>query len=208
MYRRPASQAVLVLLFPLLLAFTTIVVAGLAGFVTIGLILGGIELLLGAVLLAALSPLIMVRADGIRIWHGFQFVNIGIGEVAGVGMLYTHTAGYGGGWRLVIWREDGSSEATGFTYLPGRRPSLPPGKRHWVRQATYDPVASSQITALNAGRAATVGGEIYKDVLAAQGPGGQLATRHLEKHQPSIMLAPYTRVIAYWSPDGDSGHCR
>jgi len=195
----------------MLLAYMTILVVGVAGSARIGLILGGIELSLGAFTLAALSPLIMLRADEIRIWHGFRFVNIGMSEIAGTGMLYAHTAGYGGSWCLTIWRDDGSNETTGFTYLRGRSPRLAPGKGarwNWARQATYDPVASSQIPALNASRAATVGRDICKRVLAAQGPTGQLATRHLEKHQAPIRLAPYTQVIAYWSPDGQCGHCQ
>jgi hypothetical protein len=210
-YRRPASQtallAVLVVLLPM---YITILIAGVAGSVKIGLILGGIELLLGAVVLAALSPLIMLRGDEVRIWHGFRFTNIGISDIAGVGMLYAHTAGYGGSWRLFIWRDDGSIEGTSCTYLLGRSPRLAPGtgRWNWARQANYDPVASSEVPALDASRAATVGRDICKRVLAAQGPDGQLATRHREKHQPPIRIAPYTQLIAYWSPDGQTGHCR
>jgi hypothetical protein len=186
-------------------AYFTVFVAAVVRSVPAGLILGGIELLLAAILVAALNPLIMLRADEIRIWHGFRFINIGISEIAGIGMLYAHTAGHGGSWKLTIWRADGSSEATDFFYVP----RLPAGKGvRWVRQASYDPVASGEIPALDASRAATVGWDISKRVLAAQGPGGQLATRHLETHQPSIRLAPYTQVIAYWSPDGQCGHCR
>jgi hypothetical protein len=190
--------------------YITILIVGVVGSVKIGLILGGIELLPGAVALAALSPLIMLRVDEIRIWHGFRFTNIGIGDIAGIGMLYAHTAGYGGYWRLFVWRDDGSMEGTEFTYLLGRSPRLAPGKGrwNWARQATYDSVASTEIKALNASRAATVGRDICKRVLAAQGPDGPLATRHLEQHQPPTRLAPYTEVTAYWSPDGQTGHCR
>jgi hypothetical protein len=195
----------------IMLAYLTILIAAVAGWVQIGLIVCGVELSLGVVMLAALSPLIMLRADEIRIWHGFRFINIGISEIAGVGMLYAHTAGAGGSWCLTIWRDDGSNEATGFAYLRGRSPRLAPGpggRWNWARQANYDPVASSQIPALSASRAATIGRDICDRVLDAQGPNGQLATRHLEKHQLPVRLAPYTQVIAYWSPDGQCGHCR
>lgn len=57
-------------------------------------------------------------------------------------------------------------------------------------------------------RAATVGRDICKHVLAAQGPDGLLAISHQEKHQPPIRIAPYTQPIAYWSPDGQTSHCR
>ena len=63
-------------------------------------------------MLAALSPLIMLRADEIRIWHGFRFTNIGMNDIAGIGMLYAHTTGYGGDWRLIVWRDYGSMERT------------------------------------------------------------------------------------------------
>jgi hypothetical protein len=99
---------------------------------------------------------------------------------------------------------------TEFTYLLGRGPRLAPGKGrwNWARQANYDPVASSEIPALNASRPAAVGRDLSERVLAAQGPDGQLATRHLEKHQHPVQLAPYIRVVANWSPDGQSDHCR
>ncbi len=209
-YRRPVGQTATLSLPVLLAMFMTILIAGVAGSVKIGLILGGVELLLGAVAVAALTPLMMLRPDAIRIWHGVRFTNIGISDIAGIGMLYAHTAGYGGYWRLFIWRDDGSMEGTAFTYLLGRSPRLAPGKGrwNWARQANYDPVAPSQIPALSASRAATVGRDLCQRVLAAQGPGGQLATRHQEKHQPPIRVAPYTQLIAYWSPDGQTGRCR
>jgi hypothetical protein len=209
-YRRPPSQYAALAVPFVMLAFFTVAIAGVAGSVRIGLILGSIELSLGAVTVEALSPLIMLRADEIRIWHGFRFTNIGMNEIAGIGMLYAHTAGYGGNWRLTIWRDDGSMERTEFTFLLGRSPRLAPGKGrwNWARQANYDPVASSEIPALSASRPAAVGRDLSERVLAAQGAGGQLATRHLEKHQHPVRLAQYTQVVAFWSPDGQSGHCR
>jgi hypothetical protein len=208
-YWRQASQTALAAVPLALLAFMTITIAGAFGSVHIGLILGGVEVLLGGALIAATSPAIMLGTDAIRIWHGLKFINIGVSEIAGVGMLYSHTAGYGGSWRLSIWRDDDSCEATGYTYLLGRAPRLAPGKgERWVRQATYDPVAASEIPALNASRAATVGKDVCQRILAIQGPDGELATRHLEKHQRPVRLTPYTQVIAYWSPDGQTGHCR
>jgi hypothetical protein len=53
-----------------------------------------------------------------------------------------------------------------------------------------------------------VGKDLCQRILAAQGPDGELATRHLEKYQRPIQPTPYTRVTAYWSPDGQTGHCR
>lgn len=153
------------------LAVLTILVASPSH---VGLILSGVELALGPALIAALSPLIMLSAEEIRIWHGFRFINIGISEIAGVGLLYTHTAGYGGSWRLTIWRGDGSYEATDFARLLRRN------------AAAYDPVASSELPALNACRAATISRDIYKRVAAAQGPDGQLATRHLASTVPEM----------------------
>lgn len=71
-YRRSASQTAGLALMFLWLALLTLLVVGVAGSVLIGLILGGIELALGAVLLAVASPLIMLRADDIRIWRGWS----------------------------------------------------------------------------------------------------------------------------------------
>jgi hypothetical protein len=209
-YRRPVGQIAMLSILVSLPMYLTILIAAVAGSLKIGLILACIELLLGIAVLAALSPLMMLRPDEIRIWHGFRFTNIGINDIAGIGMLYAHTVGYGGYWQLFIWRDDGSMEGTGFTYLLGRSPRLAPGKGrwNWARQANYDPVAPSQTPALSASRAATVAQDVCKRVLAAQGPGGSLATRHQEKHQLPVQVAPYTQVIAYWSPDGQTGHCR
>jgi hypothetical protein len=209
-YRRPARQNTVLALLVVLPVFFTIALASSARAAQIGLILAGIELALGAALLAVLSPLIMLGPDAIRIWHGFRFTNIGIGEIAGVGMLYAHTPGFGGGWRVTLWREDGTFETTAVTYL--QRPREPSPKEvedeRGVRWASYDPVASSEIPALNACRAAVASRDICNRVIAAQGPHGRLATGRLEKLQPRIPLKPYTEVVAYWSPDGDYGHCR
>ena len=195
-------------LYVVLVACMTLLFAGTAGSVLAGLVLGGLELALGGVLLAALTPLIMLRADLIRIWHGFKFTNIGISQIAGIGMLYIHTPGYGGYWTLTLWRDDESIETTGVTYLRGKRPRLAPGKGpRWVRQANYDPVAASQIPALDASRGASVGKDICQRVLAAQGPDGQLAARHLECQPHPLRLRQYELVIAYWSPDGQAGRC-
>lgn len=73
---------------------------------------------------------------------------------------------------------------TGFTHTLGRI-HLAPGKgERWVRQATYDPLASTEIPALNESRAAAVGRDVCQRVLAAQGHDGKLARRHLEKKSP------------------------
>lgn len=187
--------------------FLTLIVVSAAGFVLTGLILAGAGFLADAALVAALSPQMMLREDLIRIWHGFRFTNIGVSEIAGVGLLYTHVAGYGGDWRLAIWRDDGSRQDTACRYRPRRE--LAPGRKQprWVRQAAYDPVAASEIPALEASRAAAVARDICRRVLAAQGPAGQLATRHLEKHEHPLRTAAFTQVIAYWSPDGQAGRC-
>jgi hypothetical protein len=207
-YQRPARHNAALIVYALVLALITLVGATAGGFVLIGLILAGIELVLIAVLVVALSPLIMLRADEIRIWHGFRFTNIGIGEIAGLGMLYTHTVGSGGYWAVAVWRDDGSYEATAVTFLLGRMPLAPGKGARWMRQATYDPVAASEIPALNKSRAATICRDLCERVLAAQGPDGPLATRHLEKHQRPVRPAPFIQLIAYWSPDGQFGRCR
>ena len=208
-YRRPAGQITALALYLVMLpVFATIVFASSAGAAQIGLILGGIEVVLGAALLAVLSPLIMLSTDAIRIWHGFRFTNIGISEIAGVGMLYARTTGSpkSSAWRVTIWRENGSFETTGLIHFQTRHTKE---EQHWeIRWGGYDPVAPSQIPALNACRAAAVSRDICNRVTAAQGPHGQLRDRHLEKVQPRVPLQPYTEVIAYWSPDGEYGHCQ
>ncbi len=196
-YWRPASHYAFLALFLVLLVFMTVIGAAIFGFAQLALILSGVELLAAVVLAAALSPMIMLRPDLVRIWHGVKFVNIGTSEVAGIGMLCTRGFGYRGncGWRLYIWRADGTGEMTGYVYLP----------RHQRTPSKYDPVAASEIPDLNASRAATVGRDLDQRLLAVQGADGPLATRRLEQHNRAVSLDPYTRVIAYWSPDGQTG---
>ncbi len=189
--------AALALSFVPLVLVTVVGVDIVGGRAQLGLILGGVELLAAVVLAAALVPVIMLRPDLVRIWHGLKFVNIGTSEVAGIGMLCTR----GGGirveirWRLYIWRSDGTGERTGYVYVP-RRMRMP---------SNYDPVAASEIPDLKASRAATVGRDLDRRLLAAQEADGPLATRRLEQHSLAVRLDPYDRAIAYWSPDGQIG---
>ena len=199
-YWRPASQSALLVLS--LVPLVLLTVGGpeiFGGPWKLGLILGGVELLAAAVLAAALSPVIMLRPDLVRIWHGFKFVNIGTSEVAGIGMLCTRDSGIRGvviGWRLYIWRADGTGERTGYVYMP-RRLRMP---------FNYDPVAAGEIPGLNASRAAAVARDLDRRLLAIQGAQGPLATQRLEQHSRAVRLGPYDWVIAYWSPDGQTGH--
>jgi hypothetical protein len=201
-YWRPASQSALLLLSlaPLLL-MTVIFPEVFGGPLMLGLVLGGVELLAAVALAAALSPVIMLRPDLVRVWHGFKFVNIGTSEVAGIGMLCTRSDGIRGvviGWRLYIWRDDGTGERTGYVYMPGlRRLRMP---------SNYDPVAASEVPGINASRAAAAGRDVHRRLLAIQGPEGPLATQRLEQHSRAVRLGPYERIIAYWSPDGQTGH--
>jgi hypothetical protein len=67
------------------LILMTLLVTGFAGVFRSGLLLSGAEALLSALLLVSLSPVLLIRSDLIRIWRGYRFTNIGIGEVAGIG---------------------------------------------------------------------------------------------------------------------------
>jgi hypothetical protein len=58
---------------------------------------------------------------------------------------------------------------------------------------------------MNASRAAAVGRDLDRRLLAMQGAEGPLATQRLEQHSRAVRLDPYARVIAYWSPDGQTG---
>jgi hypothetical protein len=179
------------------LGFVTAAISSTLASARLALILCGAEVLAAVALGAALSPVIMLRQDLIRIWHGFKFVNIGTNEVAGIGMLCTRDAG---GrqirWRLCIWRADGTGERTSYLYVPCRLRN----------PSTYDPVAAREIPGLDASRPATVARDLEQRLLAAQGAGGPLATRHLEQHGRALRLDRYDRVIAYWSPGGQTGH--
>lgn len=201
-YRRPPKQLALLALLPVYgLLFPVLMAAGL-GDALPGLIAGAaLAVALGCVV-AALSRLVMLRADLIRIWHGFRFTNIGLSEIAGIGLLYSQFAGQYGGWSLYVWRDFGPMEPAGFLYRPRRRVN-----GSWATQPRYDPVADSELPALAASRAAVVCQDIYRRDLAAQGSAGPLATLELQKHQPRVRLSPNTRVIAYWSPDGQAGRC-
>ena len=99
-------------------------------------------------------------------------------------------------WRLCIWRADGTGERTSYFYVP----------RRLRNPSTYDPVAASEIAGLNASRPATVARDLEQRLLVAQGAGGPLATQHLEQHSRALRLDRYDRVIAYWSPGGQTGH--
>jgi hypothetical protein len=177
--------------------FATVVGAIIFGFAQLALLLAGVELLAAVVMAAALSPMIMLRPDLVRIWHGVKFVNIGADEVAGIGMLCTRSDAVrdNSRWRLYIWRADGTGEMTGYTYMP-RRLRTPPN---------YDPLAASEIAGLDVSRVATVGRDLEQRLLAAQGANGPLATRHLEQHSRAVRLDRYARVLGYWSPDGQTG---
>ena len=192
------------------LILITLLVTGLAGVFRIGLLLSGAEALLGALFLVSLSPVLLIRSDLIRIWHGYRFTNIGIGEVAGIGLLYTRKVGRDGDWRLYIWRDYGGFEEIGIGCLL-RQSNLRKTaayRRNWAAAANFDPVAAIEIPELTASRGARVAQEICQRVLAAQGPEGPLQTRQLEKHQPPMWIKPGTQIIAYWSPDGQYGRCR
>jgi hypothetical protein len=209
-YWQPGKVYALMALELVFLGLMTAAISSTLASAQLALILCGAEVLAAAVLGAALSPVIMLRQDLIRIWHGFKFVNIGTSEVAGIGMLCTR--GPGGGplmsvrWRLYIWRADGTGERTSYFYVP--RPG------HWLSlkaasqfyPSTYDPVAASEIPGLNASRPATVARDLEHRLLAAQGADGPLATMHLEQRSRALRLDRYDRVIAYWSPGGQTGH--
>jgi hypothetical protein len=182
------------------LAFITAGISSTLASAQLALILCGAEVLAAIFLGAALSPVLMLRPDLIRIWHGFKFVNIGTSEVAGLGMLCARSvSGNGIRWRLCIWRADGTGERTSYFYVPRR---LQTSLRY---PSNFDPLAASEIPGLNASRPATVARDLEQRLLAAQGADGPLATRHLEQHSRALRLDRYERVIAYWSPDGQTG---
>lgn len=196
-YWRLANYYSVMALSLVLLVFLTVVGALTFGIGQLALILSGGELLAVAILTAALSPVIMLRPDLVRIWHGLKFVNIGTNEVAGIGLLCTRTSGLRNDshWRLYIWRADGTGEMTGYLYAPLR-----------LRTRTnYDPMAASEIADLEASRYAAICRDLNQRLLAAQGAGGALATRRLEQHSRAVRLDPYNRVLGYWSPDGQTG---
>jgi hypothetical protein len=207
---RSRLQAVGVALLVAYLILITLLVTGFAGVFRIGLLLSGAEALLGALLLMSLSPVLLIRSDLIRIWHGYRFTNIGIAEVCGIGLLYTRKVGRDGDWRLYIWRDYGGFEETGIRCLlrQSNKRKNAAYRRNWAATANFDPVAAIEIPELAASRGARVAQEICQRVLAAQGPEGPLQTRQLEKHQPPIWIKPDTQITAYWSPDGQYGRCR
>jgi hypothetical protein len=189
-------------------AFLALITAGISftlASAQLALILCGAEVLAAVFLGVALSPVLMLRPDLIRIWHGFKFVNIGTSEVAGIGLLCTRSdvgTGRGGNdirWRLWIWRADGTGERTSYFYVPRH---LQTSLRYPLK---YDPLAASEIPGLNASRPATVARDLQQRLVAAQGAGGPLATRHLEQHSRALQLGPYQRLLAYWSPNGQTG---
>jgi hypothetical protein len=202
-YWQPGKVYALMAFDLVVVGFMTAGISSIIGSAQLALILCGAEILVAVVLGAALSPVIMLRQDLIRIWHGFKFVNIGTNEVAGVGLLCTRSAG---GtqvrWRLCVWRADGTGERTSYFYVPRYFYVL----RRLRDPSTYDPVAASEIPGLNASRPATVARDLEQRILAAQGADGPLATQHLEQHSRALRLDRYDRVIAYWSPGGQTGH--
>lgn len=209
-YREPGAQSAMSLLMVAPLLVPTLILPAAFGALKLGLILAGVEVLLAAAATVALSRVILLREDEIRIFRGFRFTNIGISEIAGVGMLFEHIVGGESGgrawsfWRLYVWRDGGGMERTGLTF----RPVVRTRGKSWAEVAAYDPVAASELPALNASRAAGIGRDLFRRVLGAQGSTGPLATRHLECHQPPVPLGACAQVIAYWSPDGQAGRCR
>jgi hypothetical protein len=196
-YWQPAKVYALIALELVFVGLLTALVSSTLASAQLTLILCGAEVLATVILGAALSPVIMLRPDLVRIWHGFKFINIGTSDVAGIGMLCTRDAG---GrqirWRLCIWRADGTGERTSYFYVP----------RRLRNPSKYDPVAATEIPGLNSSRPATVARDLQQRLLAVQPADGPLATRHLERHSRALRLDRYERVIAYWSPDGQTGH--
>jgi hypothetical protein len=133
---RSRLQTVSAALLVAYLILITLLVTGLAGVFRIGLLLSGAEALIGALLLVSLSPVLMIRSDLIRIWHGYRFTNIGIGEVAGIGLLYTRRVGRDGDWRCAKatyarrrrTAGTGPRLRTSTRWLPSRSPNSPPAE--------------------------------------------------------------------------------
>ena len=200
-YWQPKSVYAVMALEVVFVALFTALVSSTLASAHLALILCGAEVLAAVFLGAALSPVVMLRPDLVRIWHGFKFVNIGTSEVAGIGMLCTRSGGKGNDirWRLCIWRADGTGERTSYFYVPR---SLRTRLRY---PSKYDPLAAGEIPGLNASRPATVARDLQQRLLAVQGADGPLATRHLEQHSRALRLDRYDRILAYWSPDGQTG---
>jgi hypothetical protein len=83
-YWQPGKVYALMALYLVFLGLMTAAISSVLASAELALILCSVEVLAAVVLGAALSPVIMLRPDLIRIWHGFKFVNIGTNEVAGV----------------------------------------------------------------------------------------------------------------------------
>lgn len=195
-YPRSPDRLLLLFLLPVSGFLFPVAIAADLGDPLPGVIAGTVLLLALGYGISWLSRQVMLRADLIRFWQGWiRFTNIGINEIAGVGMLYNHVVGYRGSWRLYIWRDFGPAEPAGFSFQR-------------LRGSWNDgPLADSELRALAASRAGIVCRDIYRQVLAAQGSEGQLATRQLQKHYETVGRSRYSQVTAYWSPDGEAGRC-
>jgi hypothetical protein len=194
---------------------------------------GPVLLVLGVVLIGVATWLFaltsrpaLVIADGLlRIRHeGRGVTEVPLGAVTGVGLVFRQWGlprqyGPGSGWHLMIWHGDPRGESCGITYIPmvkrsddldqARQKFLAlPGPASGATPLTFDnfdPAAETDQARLAATYAGQVTLDVYRHVLAHQGPDGSLATAEQQKHCSLADSPTVGHAIAYWSPDGVVG---
>ena len=150
-----------------------------------------------------------LSSTSLRIPKILRPARIPLSAIGGIGLVFHRSVPpvrMPSGWYLTVWRADGTSERTGLVDLPMKFAGEPSGGAGtWRMSPDYDALASTDFERLATTTAASAAVDIYRRVLAVQGPAGPLASLALQKH------VPYERwsnspATAFWSPDGETGY--
>jgi hypothetical protein len=176
---------------------------------------------------SAARPVVTLTREAVRIPRSMLRTSvIPVGAVAGVGLVFSRPPGalnMPDAWGLMILETDGRPHLVPVVYLigghssgeddaglrasylltPDSKASLP---RKWFYRSHFDPVTETDTGKLAATTPGQVATDLYKRILARQGPSGPLAVMQLQKHLPADSAQPPLNLIAFWSPDGEIGY--
>jgi hypothetical protein len=166
--------------------------------VIFGLVVGVLAITLDLWLLPlALRPALTIAAGSLRIPRGaFGTIRVPVTEVTGIGLVAERSTlrrAPPPRWHMMVWHADERSEPVSIFYAPSRAPQV---------FAETDP---AELAGTYAGQ---VAGDLYRYVLAQQGPAGRLAVTEQQKHVRSGSRWAPVNIQAFWSPDGVVGPAR
>jgi hypothetical protein len=198
-------------------------------FAIFGLAAGVLLIVLGLWLLSiVVRPALVIAAGTLQIQRGpTHTMRVPVGDVTGVGLVFERSAPGGGnsappGWHMMVWHGDERGEPVSIFYTPmlwsrgdprAREKflaitSAPPADNARQRFSldNFDVAAETDPAKLADTYAARVVSDLYRYVLAQQGPTGLLAITEQQKHVRTGSRWAAKNILAFWSPDGVIGH--